>query len=121
MKVKGLFQDNAKAHAFKAGQVIFTVGDPGDTMYGIISGEVEIFMKNKLLAQLTADDVFGEMALIDRTPRSATAIAKTDCSIAVLDEHRFLFLVQETPLFALHVMSTMAERLRRMNELVLEG
>lgn len=119
MKVKGLFQNSTKTHAFKAGDAIFSVGDPGDAMYGIVSGDVEIFMGDRLLAQLTTDDVFGEMALIDHTPRSATAIAKTDCKIAILDQHHFLFLVQETPMFALHVMSTMAERLRRMNELAL--
>ena len=119
MKVKGLFENSSKTHSYKAGDVIFSVGDPGNVMFGIISGEVEIHMDGQLLAELTRDDVFGEMALIDHSPRSAKAVAKTDCNIAVLDHHQFLFLVQETPLFALHVMSTMADRLRRMNELVL--
>ena len=119
MKVKGLFENSSKAHSYKAGEVIFSVGDPGDVMYGIISGDVEVYIGDRLLAQLTKDDVMGEMALIDHRPRSAKAVAKTDCKIAILDQHQFLFLVQETPLFALHVMSTMAERLRRMNELAL--
>ena len=57
--------------------------------------------------------MFGEMALIDREPRSATAIAETDCELVVIDKRRFWFLVQETPYFAEIVMRVMADRLRR--------
>jgi CRP-like cAMP-binding protein len=57
----------------------------------------------------------GEMALIDSQPRSATAVALTDCSLAVIDEKRFLFMVHETPFFALDIMRILAERLRQMN------
>jgi CRP-like cAMP-binding protein len=53
------------------------------------------------------------MSLIDDSPRSADAVAKTACVLAPVDERRFLFLVHETPMFALHVMSVMAERLRK--------
>jgi CRP-like cAMP-binding protein len=56
--------------------------------------------------------VLGELAHVDSAPRSATAIATTDSVLAVIDRHRFLFLVQETPMFALQVMSAMAERFR---------
>jgi len=55
------------------------------------------------------------LALIDHGQRSASAIAKTDCKIVPLDEKRFLYMVQETPNFALQVMQIMAERLRRMD------
>jgi CRP-like cAMP-binding protein len=57
--------------------------------------------------------MFGEMALIDREPRSATAVAETDCELVVIDKRRFWFLVQETPYFAEIVMRVMADRLRR--------
>jgi CRP/FNR family transcriptional regulator, cyclic AMP receptor protein len=60
-------------------------------------------------------DIVGEMALIDAKSRSATAQAKSDCRLAPVDERRFLFLVHEHPLFALHVMRVLADRLRRMN------
>ncbi|MEZ4622222.1 MAG: hypothetical protein R2867_42875 [Caldilineaceae bacterium] len=57
--------------------------------------------------------------MVDHSPRSATAVAKTACLLAPIGEKRFLFLVQETPYFALHVMSVMAERLRlRTQEVV---
>jgi CRP-like cAMP-binding protein len=52
------------------------------------------------------------MALLDAEPRMATAVATEDTELAVIDRHRFLFLVQETPMFALSVMSAMAKRFR---------
>ena len=65
-----------------------------------------------MLGRLGPEDVFGEMALIDNSPRSLTAVAITDTTLATIDRHRFLFLVQETPTFAIDVMTVMAERLR---------
>jgi CRP/FNR family transcriptional regulator, cyclic AMP receptor protein len=52
------------------------------------------------------------MALVDKSARSATATALEDCKLAVIDKRRFLFLVHETPTFALQVMASLAERLR---------
>ncbi len=60
--------------------------------------------------------IFGEMVLVDNSPRSATAIARTDCRVVPISEKRFQFLIQETPYFAIQVMQIMATRLRRMNE-----
>ena len=60
----------------------------------------------------------GEMALIDHGPRSATVTASTDCTLAEIDEKRFLFLVQQTPMFALSVMRLLSQRLRRMNAMI---
>jgi CRP/FNR family transcriptional regulator, cyclic AMP receptor protein len=57
----------------------------------------------------------GEMALIDDSLRTATAVAKTSCRLAEIDRRRFDFLVQQTPHFATHVMKTLADRLRHMN------
>jgi CRP-like cAMP-binding protein len=95
-----------------AGEVIFNEGDVGNEMYGIVEGEVELRTATRSIARLGPDDVFGEMALIDSSPRMATATATTDTVLAMIDKHRFLFLVQETPMFALQVMSSMAERFR---------
>lgn len=88
-------------------------GDKGDKMYVIRSGEVEIERDGKVVEKLTDGDIFGEMALIDGSPRAATARAKTTCEVAPITEKTFLFLVHETPFFAIAVMRTLAERLRR--------
>jgi CRP/FNR family cyclic AMP-dependent transcriptional regulator len=112
MKVTGLFLNAQRTEEFPADAVIFSAGDAGEEMYGVVDGTVELRTGDDVLRTLGPDDVFGEMALVDRSPRSATALAKTDCVLAVIDQRRFLFLVQETPMFALQVMSAMASRLR---------
>jgi CRP-like cAMP-binding protein len=117
MQVTGLFRNEIDTKTFQAGETIFEQGDPAEFMYGVVEGEVEIKLGNHVLSTLGPDEVFGEMALVDQTPRSATAVAQTDCKLAIIDHRRFLFLVQETPTFALQVMSTLADRLRRMNAL----
>lgn len=111
--VWGLFQNATDTRKVSAGTAIFAEGDPGAEMYGIVEGEVELRAAGGLLRQLGPREVFGEMALVDNSPRSATATALTEATLAVVDRHRFLFLVQETPMFALEVMSVMAARIRQ--------
>ena len=98
---------------FNAGDVIFAAGDVGDKMYVVRTGEVEIERDGKLVDTLSAGGIFGEMALIDGAPRAATSRAKTACEVAPITEKVFLFLVHETPYFAIAVMRTRADRLRR--------
>src|ERR1017187_706557 len=112
MKVFGLFNNAQSIKTLAAGDVVFNEGDPGDEMYGIVEGEIQLRKTDRVIADLGVDDVFGEMALVDSSPRSATAVATTNAVLAVIDRHRFLFLVQETPMFALQVMSAMADRFR---------
>ena len=95
-----------------AGSAICRQDEPGDTMFAVVEGTVEIWRGEKLLGEVVAGGCFGEMSLLDKTPRAATARAKTDCRIAAIDEKRFLFLVQQTPYFALEVMRTISSRLR---------
>jgi CRP/FNR family transcriptional regulator, cyclic AMP receptor protein len=75
-------------------------------------------VRDAVVETVGEDGFFGEMALIDHSPRSATAIAKTDCTLVKIDERQFLFLVQETPFFAIIMMRTMAGRIRRRNAYV---
>jgi CRP-like cAMP-binding protein len=101
---------------YAAGDVIFAEGDKGDAMFVVRTGEVAIERGSRVMETLGGGGVFGEMALIDGSPRSATVRAKTDCEVAPINEKTFLFLVHETPFFAIAVMRTLADRLRRMDE-----
>jgi CRP/FNR family cyclic AMP-dependent transcriptional regulator len=101
----------------QAGATIFVEGEPGDRMYRIISGEVDIRYRNRSLAVARAGELIGEMSLIDRDVRSATAVARTDCELAPIDSRRFLAMVQESPAFALEVMELLVKRLRQSNSL----
>jgi CRP/FNR family cyclic AMP-dependent transcriptional regulator len=112
MGVKGVFHGYRSTKSVPAGGMIFREGDSGDEMYGVLEGTVELRTGENVLATLGPDDTFGEMAIVDDSPRSATAVAITDTTLAVIDHQQFLYLVQETPRFAFQVMSSMADRLR---------
>ena len=108
----------APGREFKAGEVIFKQCDPASEFYVIQSGKVDIRLGNRLLGTLSEHDIFGEMALIDATPRSATAIAATDVKLVPVGEKQFLFLVSRTPHFALNIMRVLARRLRATNSAI---
>ena len=102
----------------RAGGVIFREGEDADELFVIKSGYVRIQIGNRAVAELTADTIFGEMALIDDEPRSATAVAITDVELVPVSESQFLFLVSQTPYFALKVMRVLAQRLRMTNKTI---
>lgn len=108
--------NNIETRRVRAGGVIFREGERADELFVIKSGYVRIQIGNRMVAELTADDIFGEMALIDSEPRSATAVAITDVELVPITEKQFLFLVGQTPHFALKVMRTLAQRLRVTNK-----
>jgi CRP/FNR family cyclic AMP-dependent transcriptional regulator len=101
---------------FKRGSIIFREGDEARELFVIKSGHVRIQIGNRTIAELGVDSIFGEMALIDSEPRSATAIALTDAELVPVSEKQFLFLVSQTPYFALKVMRVLVQRLRATNK-----
>ena len=105
------------------GRVIFNEGDEGSQMYVIIDGEVEIVKRtsletSKTLTTLKKGDVFGEMALIDSLPRSATAIAKKNGKLLVMDEALFYSLAKNNADFAFKMIKVLSERIRKSNETI---
>ena len=116
MAILNLFKFVKEQVSFPAGHVIFTEDETGDEAYVIIEGEVDLTFRSHLLETVVSGGLIGEMALIDNQTRSATATAKIDTKVVTIDRNRFLFMVEETPWFALEVMKIMADRLRRQHE-----
>ena len=105
---------NVEGTSFAAGEFVFKAGDPGETMYIITEGEVEVLDgSGTILDTVGTGSIVGELALIDDAPRSASVVAKTDCRLVPVDRRRFQYMVQETPFFALEVMKVIADRLRK--------
>jgi len=111
-----LFNNETDFKVYPAGSTVFQKGDPGDAMYVILDGHVELRIGERIIEILGAGEIFGEMALIDGAPRIATTVAKTECKLVPIAQKRFLFLVQQTPFFSLQIMRVIAERLRRMDD-----
>jgi CRP/FNR family transcriptional regulator, cyclic AMP receptor protein len=95
---------------------IFLQDDEGACMYVVRSGKVAIMSAGAVLENVGPNGTFGEMALIDGSPRSATAIAREETEVAVIDEKAFLYLVERNPAFALDLLRRLSARLRRTTE-----
>jgi len=113
MALQNLFSKSTHYFTFEAGQIIFERGDASDFMYGIMNGNVEIRVGEVVIETISGGSVFGEMALIDDEPRSASAVAKTECRVVQLDAPAFHEMIALHPDFALDVMKIMAQRMRR--------
>jgi CRP-like cAMP-binding protein len=109
-------QAGTEPRSYRNGDTIFREGDAADCLYVIQQGDVEIRLGNRVLGTLNHGSMFGEMALIDGAPRSATAVAASDVTLVPINEKQFLFMVSHTPYIALNVMRVLADRLRHMNQ-----
>jgi CRP-like cAMP-binding protein len=111
-----VFRNVQNTRALAAGEVLFREGDEGDLMFAVLEGELQLSVGDRIVDRIGPGQIVGEMALIDRSARSATATAGVDTKVAPVDKKAFTYLVQEHPTFALLVMEVMAERLRRANQ-----
>src|SRR3954467_14242196 len=107
----------------EAGQTLFQTGDPGESLYVVHSGEVELYIKDTagqkiVLTIARVGELFGELALLDSGPRSATAIALTDAGLLVLDRDDLLLLFQKRPDSALHMLAAMSGMTRKADQLL---
>jgi len=113
MNLAKIFENSKDARDYPAGTIIFAQGQPRELMYIVLQGEIDLQGGGRTFETLSAGTIVGEMAMIDNAPRSATAIAKTDCKLVPIDQKRFEFMIEERPWFALHVMRVLVDRLRR--------
>ena len=107
----------------RRGAVIFAKGDPGHALMGVVRGSVRISLptmdgRDVVLKHIHPGDVFGEMALLDRHPRSADATASEDCELMVIDRRDFIQFVQHRPEVAAKLLEILCGRLRHTNEQV---
>ncbi|MFN7729480.1 MAG: Crp/Fnr family transcriptional regulator [Bdellovibrio sp.] len=108
---------------YKPGEFIFFEGDVDFHFYIIDSGEVQIFTKNTdgariNIATIEPGESFGEFALLDRAPRSASAQALTNVSLFRVSEKGFEKLLEELPIWASSMLRSFAVRLKNMNEVL---
>ena len=95
-------------------KVVMKEGDAGVFMYVVLEGRVAISIQSKVVERVGPGGVFGEMALVDQSPRAATATAETDCNLLSINRNDFLDLVKTNPAFGVSLLKAAADRLRVM-------
>ena len=102
--------------SLQTGLTLFSEGETGTNMYLLLEGSASVLVGGKVIEIAKPGALLGEMALVDSSFRSATVITRSTCRVISIDRSQFDLLVREYPEFARHVMTVMADRLRRMNE-----
>jgi CRP-like cAMP-binding protein len=103
---------------YEPGEKVFIEGSPGDAMYVVLDGNIEIYVGGKFIEAAGRGTIIGEMALIDSSTRSATVEAKDYCVLAQVNQSQFLSLIEKVPSFGLSVMKTLVARLRNVDAMI---
>ena len=112
-----LFAKKAGANInYAAGSIVFNKSDPGECMYVVQSGVIEMMIGDRVVEVCGANQAIGFMSMIDNAPRSSTARVKEACELSIIDRRKFRFMVDEVPNFALYIMGAMARRIRGMGQ-----
>lgn len=115
MSLAEQFNFDPNVRTIQPGEIVFREGEPADYMYVVLDGAIEIQVEERSIGVVRGSTIIGEMALVDRGGRSASIVAVEETRIVAIDRKRFLYLIQNTPTFALDVMTLMATRLRSAN------
>jgi CRP/FNR family cyclic AMP-dependent transcriptional regulator len=113
-------EDGLLGKEYGAGEVVCCQGDPGDWMFVVQAGEMEVLRTEGgvevPVGVLSPGDVFGEMAIFEKQPRSATVRTKGEARVLTLDKRAFLRHVHEDPSMAFRILQKMSSRIRGLNE-----
>jgi CRP/FNR family transcriptional regulator, cyclic AMP receptor protein len=110
--------ERATTMRYEAGKAIMNQGDAGTSMYIVLDGRVAISINGKIVEHLGAGGTFGEMALVDQSPRTASAVAEIECALLAINRAALITLVENEPAVGLTMLRSVTERLRHMNALL---
>ncbi len=113
-----LLATRGSARSYRAGEVIFAAGDPGDCLFGVLAGQVGLaWSDNGELELLGPGRVFGEGALAQGNhTRQATATALLATRLLVMDRETFLFVMEALPIFGLEMLASLESRLQAIRQ-----
>ena len=98
-----------------AGTLIVDQGQTGREAFVVMDGAVAVKRNGRKIATLGAGDVVGELSLLDHGPRTATAVCETDCTLLVIDQRRFLGVIDDVPSISHKLLAALASRIRELD------
>jgi CRP-like cAMP-binding protein len=118
MKFLEMFRDWKDTVEYAPQAVIYTEGEPANVLFVVLSGEIELTMRGESLGTENAGGIVGEMALLDSASRSTTAKSLSDAKLARVNRDELARLSRLSPEFSMHVMATLAKRLRSVDRFI---
>lgn len=111
----------ARARSYKAKEMVVQQTDPGGDMFVIVSGHLKVVSsdpegRDTALGIMAPGEIFGEVSLLDGSPRSATIIALEPCELLIIERSAFLRLLETMPSISIKLLGVLAQRLRRLTE-----
>jgi CRP/FNR family cyclic AMP-dependent transcriptional regulator len=114
-----MFAKNAGTNMrYAAGSIIFKEGDPGDCMFVVQSGVIEMLINDRVVDVCGPNEAMGFLSAIDSAPRTATALVREAAEVSAIDQRKFRFMIDEVPNFALYIMEAMSHRIRGMKHAI---
>ncbi len=107
--------------SFPPNHTIFTQGQEGQSLYILVSGRVKIHNGDRVLARLEQGACFGEMAVFDSEPRSASVTTLESCDCLTLTQQQLYEAIDETPGIAINLIRLMSRRIRALNQKIDSG
>ena len=101
---------------FKADEVIIREGDQADEVYDLISGRAAVYVKGQKVGEVGMNEIFGAMAALTKTPRTATVVATIPCTCVAVPVEEFISLIRSQPRTSLALMENMANQILAMNQ-----
>jgi len=98
-----------------AGTLIVDQGQTGREAFIVLDGEIDVKRNNRKIATLGSGAIVGELSLLDHGPRTATAVCSTDCTLLVIDQRRFLGVLDAVPAISHKLLATLASRIRELD------
>ena len=110
--------DQATIVRHPKGKVVMKEGESGANMYIVLEGRVDISIRNNVVELVGPGGTFGEMALVDQSPRTASAVTQEECVLLAISRSALIGLVRAQPAFGVALLRGVADRLRYMNSLL---
>jgi len=111
-------QDNQHILLYKQGQILVKEGEFGESLFVILSGKVNVFVKENLVASLSENDFFGEMSLLLQQKRGATVIADEDTEVLIVEEDTFDEMLSENFRVCKKILISLADRVDKTNRVL---
>jgi len=115
MNFASIFRNESTRQTFAPGDVLIREGETNDKMFVILSGNLEVRVGGRRVAELAEGNVFGELSMIDQEPASGDVVALSAGEFVTLDERRFLAVAAQNPFFTMGLLRLLSAKLRAMN------